>query len=61
LFAGSVSAREMENYPVVKLQSLDKVTARTMTFEANVGNTVKFGSLLHQDPGLRQGTAGRTA
>jgi hypothetical protein len=45
LFAGSASAREMENYPVVKLQSLDKVTARTMTFEANVGNTVKFGSL----------------
>jgi hypothetical protein len=35
----------MENFPVVKLQSLDKVTARTMTFEANVGNTVKFGSL----------------
>ncbi len=35
----------MESYPVVKLQSLDKVTARTMTFEANVGNTVKFGSL----------------
>ncbi|MCE7887760.1 MAG: DUF2155 domain-containing protein [Alphaproteobacteria bacterium PRO2] len=35
----------MENYPVVKLQSLDKVTARTMTFEAKVGNTVKFGSL----------------
>lgn len=45
LVPGSVSAREMENYPVVKLQSLDKVTARTMTFEANVGNTVKFGSL----------------
>jgi hypothetical protein len=45
LVSGSVSAREMENYPVVKLQSLDKVTARTMTFEANVGNTVKFGSL----------------
>lgn len=39
------SAREMDSYPVVKLQSLDKITARTMTFEANVGNTVKFGSL----------------
>ncbi|WP_041802763.1 DUF2155 domain-containing protein [Micavibrio aeruginosavorus] len=35
----------MEDYPVVKLQSLDKVTARTMTFEANVGSTVKFGTL----------------
>ncbi|MGB4107642.1 MAG: DUF2155 domain-containing protein [Alphaproteobacteria bacterium] len=45
LIPGGASAREMENYPVVKLQSLDKVTARTMTFEANVGNTVKFGSL----------------
>lgn len=36
---------EMEDYPVVKLQSLDKSTARTMTFEARVGSTVKFGSL----------------
>lgn len=33
------------DYPFVKLQSLDKVTARTMTFEAKVGSTVKFGSL----------------
>lgn len=31
--------------PVVKLQSLDKVTARTVTFEANIGATVKFGPL----------------
>lgn len=38
-------ARDMESLPVVKLQSLDKITARTMTFEANVGNTIKFGSL----------------
>jgi len=35
----------MEDFPLVKLQSLDKVTARTMTFEANVGSTVKFGPL----------------
>ncbi|MCB9990054.1 MAG: DUF2155 domain-containing protein [Rhodospirillales bacterium] len=35
----------MEDYPLVKLQSLDKVTARTMTFEAKVGSTVKFGPL----------------
>lgn len=35
----------MESFPVVKLQSLDKITARTMTFEADVGNTIKFGSL----------------
>lgn len=38
-------AREMTEFPRVKLQSLDKATARTMTFEARVGATVKFGSL----------------
>ncbi len=38
-------AREMEEYPRIKLQSLDKITARTMTFEANVGDTLKFGPL----------------
>lgn len=31
--------------PVVKLRSLDKITARAETFEASVGATVKFGSL----------------
>ena len=36
---------EMTDYPVVKLQSLDKSTARTMTFEARVGSTIKFGPL----------------
>ncbi len=35
----------MESAPVVKLRSLDKVTARTETFEARVGSTVKFGPL----------------
>ncbi len=35
----------MEDFPIVKLKSLDKVTARTMTFEARVGSTVKFGKL----------------
>lgn len=44
-FAPQSIAREMTNYPVVKLQSLEKTTARTSTFEANVGSTVKFGSL----------------
>ncbi len=39
------AAREMTEYPRVKLQSLDKATARTMTFEAKVGSTLKFGSL----------------
>jgi len=37
--------RVMNDFPVVKLRSLDKVTARTMTFEAKVGSTVKFGGL----------------
>ena len=39
-------AREMEDYPLVKLRSLDKITARTMTFEAKVGSTVRFGNIL---------------
>lgn len=38
-------AAQMEDFPVVKLQSLEKVTARTETFEARVGSTVKFGPL----------------
>ncbi len=41
----SADAREMTEYPRVKLQSLDKATARTMTFEARVGSTLKFGPL----------------
>lgn len=42
---GDVFAREMTEFPRVKLQSLDKATARTMTFEAKVGSTLKFGPL----------------
>jgi len=38
-------ARDFTEYPHVKLQSLDKATARTMTFEAKVGSTLKFGPL----------------
>lgn len=41
----AANAREMNDYPVVKLKSLDKITARTETFEARVGSTVKFGPL----------------
>lgn len=36
---------EMSDYPMILLQSLDKVTARTMTFEARVGSTIKYGPL----------------
>lgn len=43
--SGISHARQLDEYPVVKLRSLDKVTARTMTFEARVGSTVKFGQL----------------
>ncbi|MGQ0527859.1 MAG: DUF2155 domain-containing protein [Alphaproteobacteria bacterium] len=43
--AAPSAAREMEPYPIVKLRSLDKITARTETFEAAVGSTVKFGPL----------------
>jgi hypothetical protein len=46
LTAGSsVVFAEMIDYPRARLQSLDKVTARTMTFEAQVGSTVKFGTI----------------
>ena len=46
VYLPSVShARTMTDYPRVKLQSLDKITARTVTFEADVGATLKFGSL----------------
>ena len=43
--AADSHSREMSEYPRVKLQSLDKVTAHTMTFEANIGDTLKFGPL----------------
>lgn len=43
--APTCSRADMEDYTIVKLQSLDKVTARTMTFEVKVGSTVKFGPL----------------
>lgn len=43
--ASPAPAPQMTDEPVVKLQSLDKVTARTMTFEVKVGTTVKFGPI----------------
>lgn len=45
LFFAPPAQAEMERQPVAKLRTLDKITARTMTFEANVGDTVKFGPL----------------
>lgn len=35
----------MMDMPIVQLQSLDKITARTMVFEMQVGKTVKFGPI----------------
>lgn len=35
----------MQDMPVIKLQSIDKITGRTLTFEARVGSTVKYGPL----------------
>lgn len=45
---------EMQNYPVVKLRSLDKITARSETFEARVGSTVQFGPLFIKVQACRQ-------
>lgn len=45
VMAPSAARAEMTDFPIIKLQSLDKITARTMTFEARVGSTVKFGPL----------------
>lgn len=45
LFTSQSAMAEMVDHPVIKLQTLDKITARTLTFEARVGSTVKFGPL----------------
>ncbi|MCB1558178.1 MAG: DUF2155 domain-containing protein [Alphaproteobacteria bacterium] len=34
-----------EEYPTIRLRSLDKVTARTLTFDAQVGTIIKFGDI----------------
>jgi len=55
LVAIAVPARaDMADMPVVKLQSLDKISARTMIFEARVGSTVKFGSLFIKTQACRK-------
>ncbi len=36
---------QMQAFPYVKLRMLDKITARTMTFDMQVGSTVKFGDI----------------
>ncbi len=34
-----------EEYPTIRLRSLDKITARTLTFDAQVGSVIKFGDI----------------
>lgn len=36
---------DFENYDIAVLQSLDKITARTATFEARVGATLSYGQV----------------
>lgn len=45
LFCVSPAQAAMQDMPVIKLQSIDKITGRTLTFEARVGSTVKYGPL----------------
>ena len=45
LFPAASWAKASIDYPIVQLRSLDKITARTQVFEANVGRTIKFGSV----------------
>jgi hypothetical protein len=35
----------MEVFPAVRLRALDKITARTVSFDVKVGETVKFGDV----------------
>lgn len=44
-WAQPAAARPEVEYPVVKLRSLDKISARTTIFEAEVGSTIKFGEV----------------
>lgn len=39
------SALDYEEYSSIRLRSLDKITARTLTFDAQVGSTIKFGDI----------------
>jgi len=37
---------ELESYPVARLKSLDKITARTQRFDVRVGQAIQYGPLL---------------
>lgn len=44
----------MQDFPIVKLQALDKSTARTVTFQAKVGSTIQYGSLFIKTQACRK-------
>lgn len=52
LFASTTpaAAREMEDMSVVVVRTIDKMSARTHTFDIPVGKTVKFGNSLFIKP-----------
>lgn len=41
----TLQARATIDHPIAQLRSLDKITARTQVFEAEVGQTLKFGGV----------------
>lgn len=43
--ADNPDALHYEEYPTIRLRSLDKITARTLTFDAQVGTVIKFGDI----------------
>lgn len=45
--AAAHAVRQMEDYGVVVLRTIDKLSARTHTFDIPVGKTVKFGDSLY--------------
>lgn len=47
-------AEVMEDFSVIKLQALDKSTARTVTFQAKVGSTIQYGSLFIKTQACRK-------
>lgn len=49
-----LSASVMDDFSVVKLQAIDKSTARTVTFQAKVGSTIQYGSLFIKTQSCRK-------
>lgn len=57
LVAVPMQARaEFEEYGTAVLQSLDKITARTATFEANIGATLSYGQVFMKIMSCRKTT-----